>query len=1082
MPSAAAGIWKEKITIPTYPVGLAETLPIFFRMRNNQGTRGGIYPYRMTDKLSAAAVDREYNAVRLENEYIRVIVLPELGGRIYEGYDKVNDYHFVYKNNVIKPALIGLCGAWISGGIEFNWPQHHRPTTFMPVECVIEEEADGSMTAWVGETEPMFGLKASVGISITPGKSYITAKTRLYNGTQLPQAFHWWANLAVHANDDYRLIFPPDIDYVTFHNKTNVSPFPEVAGSFGGADFGQGVDVRKYRNIQPASSFFIFNSGYSFMAGYDDGAGKGTVHVADRFLSPGKKFFTWGKAGYGQAWQKNLTDKDGDYLEIMTGCYTDNQPDFTYLAPSETKAFTQRWYAVCGLPGLKNATDDAAISIVEANAAIRVAINVTSAHQAVTFDARAGQTILHRWSFPALPCALYEFTVSLPLGIKPCDIEYTLTDQDGKLLLRYRQEPMYFDGKDEPEARVAPEAPEAIGTCEELWLNGLHLEQYKHPFLDSDLYYLEALRRDPLDARCNTAMAALLCRRGRHAEALPYLERAVRRLTGRNPNPTDTEAYYLKGVALLALGQQDLALDALKKAAWNYAFRSPALLLAAEIESGKHKYTQALEDLDSSLDTNRLNQQALALKAAILLHMGSPDVAKRVCMEALSYDRLDMAARFMLSLCGGEALEDITSILGGKTGAYLDLALPLLSAGLYDQALAALVMCPVSSQMIHYYMAYTCHMQGNEDQAARHRALAGSAPEDDVFPNRDYDFTVLGYAAGFPDCSACYLLGCLQYARGNGGDALAWWQKAAAVNPTFAAAHRCLAQALFETREDTAAALREMEAAFRLDPGSRILFELFQLKKVMGMPANQCLALLESHKDLIFDREDLLLQYIRLLAQCGRPEDADRILASHNFYTYEGGEGLLPRMHAFVHLSLGCAALQRGNASEALASFARALEYRANYHEGRRHGAKEAHIHYHIAQAHRALGDPEAATQSLRLAAAMGQDAGESEFFRGLALRGLGDTAGANAVFAALTAQGKDWIAQPYPGYSEGFPSALPFEHPTRLMKQRGYSAWVFGLIGASNIAEAKSLLGVMRDQCLDTLWPDYTLGNGWVI
>ena len=291
-----ATIRREKLITPTYGQGAAEELPLFSDLRINQGTRGYIYPYRMSDKLTMVKEDKAYDAIRLENDFIRVTVLPELGGRIYEGYDKVNDYNFVYKNNVIKPALIGLCGVWVSGGIEFNYPQHHRPTTFMPVECTIEEGLNGEKTAWVGEIESMYGIKGTVGVTIWPDRAYIAARVKLYNTTAQTQTFHWWANLAVHANDNYRLMFPPDIDYITFHNKTTVSPFPVVKGMFGGADFGDGVDIRWFKNLRMGSSFFIFDSDYDFMAGYDDGKSMGTVHVADKYVSPGKKFFTWGRA------------------------------------------------------------------------------------------------------------------------------------------------------------------------------------------------------------------------------------------------------------------------------------------------------------------------------------------------------------------------------------------------------------------------------------------------------------------------------------------------------------------------------------------------------------------------------------------------------------------------------------------------------------------------------------------------------------------------------------------------------------------------------------------------------------------
>ena len=123
------------------------------------------------EKISDVKRDKEYTAVWLENEYLRVMVLPELGGRIQRAYDKTNDYDFVYYNHVIKPALVGLTGPWISGGIEFNWPQHHRPTTFRPVDYVIQTEEDGSASVLLHDVDQMYGTKGIAKITLHPGKA-----------------------------------------------------------------------------------------------------------------------------------------------------------------------------------------------------------------------------------------------------------------------------------------------------------------------------------------------------------------------------------------------------------------------------------------------------------------------------------------------------------------------------------------------------------------------------------------------------------------------------------------------------------------------------------------------------------------------------------------------------------------------------------------------------------------------------------------------------------------------------------------------------------------------------------------------
>ena len=211
-----AKVWVEQITIPTYEIGEAEKNPIFLDKRVYQGSSGKVYPYPTVEKISEKKTDKEYTAVWLENEYLKVMVLPELGGRIQRAYDKTNDYDFVYYNHVIKPALVGLTGPWISGGIEFNWPQHHRPTTFLPVDYTTLENEDGSVSVLLHDVDQMYGTKGIAKISLYPGKAYIEIIGQLYNRTSMPQTFLWWANPAVPVNDNTQSIFPPDVHAVMY--------------------------------------------------------------------------------------------------------------------------------------------------------------------------------------------------------------------------------------------------------------------------------------------------------------------------------------------------------------------------------------------------------------------------------------------------------------------------------------------------------------------------------------------------------------------------------------------------------------------------------------------------------------------------------------------------------------------------------------------------------------------------------------------------------------------------------------------------------------------------------------------------
>ena len=267
-------IWEEAVTIPTYEIGEPEKNPIFLDKRVYQGSSGKVYPYPTVESVSDEKTDKVYHAVFLENEYLKVMVLPELGGRIQRATDKTNGYDFVYYNHVIKPALVGLTGPWISGGIEFNWPQHHRPTTFLPVDHHMVDNPDGSRSLLIGDVDQMYGTKVLMKITLYPGKAYIEITGQLYNRTPLPQTFLWWANPAVSVNDDTQSVFPPDVHNVYDHGKRAVSRFPIATGEYYKHDYSEGVDISRYRNIPVPTSYMAERSKYDFVGG------AGLLHVA----------------------------------------------------------------------------------------------------------------------------------------------------------------------------------------------------------------------------------------------------------------------------------------------------------------------------------------------------------------------------------------------------------------------------------------------------------------------------------------------------------------------------------------------------------------------------------------------------------------------------------------------------------------------------------------------------------------------------------------------------------------------------------------------------------------------------------
>lgn len=550
-------IKKEKMVIPTYIPRKAMDLPMFFEKKPYQGASGRLYPLPFSDSISDDKTDIEYDVYTIENEYVKTQVLPEFGGKILRAYDKIGDYDFVYYNEVVKPALVGLAGPWISGGIEFNYPQHHRPTTYMPLEAKIEENENGEKTVWTGEVEPFNRLKGMIGVTLEPGKSYIKAKIKVYNRTNQPQLFMWWANLAVPVNETYKTIFPADVEWVNDHDRRCIMSWPIAKGVYHTArpfNYGEGTDISMYDAVKVPSSFLVSQgqSDMDFVAGYDGGKQKGIVTVADHHISPGKKMWHWGKGDFGDMWCNNLTDENGPYIELMTGVYTDNQPDFTWIAPGESRVFEQYWYPIRDIGDVKCATIDAAVNTEQRGENFFFGFNVTGKFDNAKAIVLNGEDIVFEETVNMSPDAAYLKEIPMN-GMNIDDITVKLVSSNGREMVSYKT---YVRGQKQPITPRQPvKRPCEIETVEELYVNGLHLEQYKQHNYDARDYYLEGIKRDSSDIRCNTGMARISYKNGQFADAVKYADAAISRAQSRNMHPADTECLYIKGIALKMLGK-----------------------------------------------------------------------------------------------------------------------------------------------------------------------------------------------------------------------------------------------------------------------------------------------------------------------------------------------------------------------------------------------------------------------------------------------------------------------------------------------------------------------------------------------
>lgn len=1065
-----ARAWEEPLTVPTWEVYAPDHNPRFYAGRAYQGAQGRVYPYAIIDNLSENRVEKTYRAVYLENEYIKVCILPEIGGRVFSAVDKTNGYDFFYRQTVVKPALIGMIGAWISGGIEWNFPHHHRPSVFMPIDYTFEDHPDGSATVWVGEMEIRHRMRWLVGLTVHPGRSYIEATLRPINRTPFIQSFLFFANVGTHSNQHYQVFFSPETEYVTYHGKNEFAHWPMHRGIFNEIDYSEGVDLSWWKNHPEWTSMFAWDYVTDYFAGYDHGKQAGTVSVANHHVAPGKKFWEWSAGPRGELWDQILTEKDGPELELMTGIYSDNQPDYSWLQPLEVKQATIYWFPVRELGGVKFANAEGALNLeLAADGTARLALNATSPHDGATVLLEAGSRTLFSKVVEIGPAKPFSAEVGVPDGLRAEDLRLSLTDASGLELLAYQPKPP--KGEPMPEPVTPPLPPREMKTVEELYFAGLRLEQFFNPALEPDAYYEEALRRDPEDSRVNLALGIRNLKRGRFEDAEHGFRTALKRPTHHYTSPRDGEALYYLGLALRFQGRQEEAVAPLYKATWSYAFHTPAYYQLAEISAGSGKYAEALDHISRARATNQWSERTADLQAALLRKLGRFDEALELTRNTLQSDRLDFWARHEMYLSAkalgrdqaADQFQELQRLMRGDVQSYLELAVDYGNAGMFDEAIEVLNLVrragaaePVGLAMVDYYLGYFWGEKDDVVRQADHFSRAARASPRFVFPFRLESIAVLKRAMEVNprDARAPYYLGNLLYDE-QPAVALQLWETARALDPDFATVHRNLAIAYQQVEQDVPKAVASMERAVECDAtDARLLYELDVLYQRAGASHASRLALLEKHRPVLEQRDDAVSRLVLVYAQLGRYQDAEKILAERHFNVWEGSRGLRDA-YEDVWLLSGRRHFRAGDFKQALADYRQALEFPFNLEaEYPYRGGRMTEIYYHVATAHEALGDSAKAQEYYQRAVQAKQRAEWSflRYYEAMALRQLGMADKAEALLDGLME-----FAMVEPGSSVDFFSKFGEREPLNVRQARQH--YLRGLVhlGRTRSAAAQS-------------------------
>jgi tetratricopeptide (TPR) repeat protein len=775
-----------------------------------------------------------------------------------------------------------------------------------------------------------------------------------------------------------------------------------------------------YRNIPVPTSYMICQTSFDFFGGYDHRAGGGFVHVADRHIAPGKKQWTWGNHPFGYAWDRELTDTNGPYIELMAGVYTDNQPDFTYLAPYETKTFSQFWWPIQGLGPVQQANREAALRLVvrPGDRGIEAGICVSSAISGARFVLRENDRILLDERLELVPGKPWTRDAGPFSGENESALLAILCDGEGREILSY-QPPLVNRNERDREVASEPPSPEEISSTDELNLTGEHLELYRHPTRDPRDYWEEVLRRDPGDSRANLAMGRSLIRQGCREKAIPHLGKAVGRLTFRHPNPETGEAHYFLGLAFVLSGRDAEALSYLAKAKWNSAWRGPAGIQLACLFARAGELGRAIAEVDEVLAMDARCTRARVLRGLWLWKLGHTEAAKRDLRETLAQDPLDHAARRLGCLLGEIETEVFLSVCRNDAQTMLDLVFDLAEAGLADEAVkllelhhlhpvpACAVPNPLSvSPMTRYVLAWL-----RQDDCLLAEARHGEP--DYFFPSRPEEQRVLEWALSRPgqDPLAAYGYGNLCYDQRRHDEAIALWERSISGGAAFSMVHRNLGIAVWNRHRDGERAYACYEAARALNPSdARLLCESDQLRAKRNEETSARLADLEKNLPLVLERDDCTVAYLALLNLHGSSREALEILTTRRFHPWEGGEGSVLRQFTTARLLLGREALENGDAATALGHFTGAMDTPPNLGEAYHLLQAKADVNYWLGRALRSLGREDEARAAFEASADEAGDFAEMavtshsplSYYRGLSLRELGRESEANAVFQSL--------------------------------------------------------------------------------
>ena len=928
--------WEGTITIPTY--GWEDDVnPKFWAME--AGAKGATtvkasitYPYNMQDHLSRKLEEVTYKAIFLENEYLKITCLPELGGRLHSVFDKTSNREAFHKNDVIKPSMIAMRGGFISGGIEWNaGPQVHTVTILSPVDVLYGENEDGSAYIEISNLEKSLRTKWTVRVTLHPGKALLDEDIRIYNPTDAMNPYYFWNCTAFPQLKGTRFIYP--MSRGTDHFGIKYFDWP----------INEGIDLSWTQNYIEAASIFAVDCAYDFFGAYDVDLDRGIVQVANHNEHLGKKAWTWGQGEYGRVSMKNLGDKDPEYIEVQSGPLQ-TQSDYGLLSPGASISWKEYWYPIHGLStGFEFATEKVAIQTNHIKSNISISLISTEIIKGAKCILMAGEKEIQRKVIDLSPSS----SVRVDMNKSSFDTVTVLLETNEGDVLAIFQTPL-------PLPSVDPIQPASYVNREDVTLsveeNFLKAEKFDRALdrIKARKYYNAALRSDSLHLASLRNLAILDFESGKYEVAASQLVKALKQI----PND-DGLAWYFLGLCHLKEKNTDAAQACGFKASRCSGTVARGYDLVGRSYMLENKYDEA-EKYFQKAHLSDLNDPLIYHHYLLAVYVGGKkEKALALASKRIEEYPTELTTRFLLAISerGNNSIAEIRDFLGEDDFQILETSLVFSRLGLVKEAIQILELgCVESSSaddqnhLIQYQLGYLNYLIGDHNKAAGYLKEASANYQDFNLVSRPEMEETLLYALRVnpEDAVASYQLGNLYANFGRLIEAEKYWKMATVFDPSMSIPWRNLGLYYWVVNNDHKKSESSYRNAINARPLDQTLYRDLAKVLVDNNKRKETIILLEKMKYKGVKRSDVIIDLAQYYLDDKRYDECIDLLSSVSYFVNWEGSSITWNIFNMANVKKGILLYEQDNYGSALEAFEKALTFPENLGVGQSHRTEEA--------------------------------------------------------------------------------------------------------------------------------------------